>query len=113
MKIYNDDCQLLDIDKETGICKVLIKRPIWGVPISFLDKYNPNQFEIYSFRKEYDGKDLTISVGQNIHIAGFASGCVEPLIKITDAKRIGKKIYKSRIVKDCIKLYHRILIRIK
>lgn len=46
IKIYNDDCQLLYIDKETGICKVLIKRPIWGVPISFLDKYNPNQFEI-------------------------------------------------------------------
>lgn len=46
IKIYNDDCQLLDIDKETGICKVLIKRPILGVPISFIDKYNPEQFEI-------------------------------------------------------------------
>ena len=26
--------------------KVRIKNPIWGVPISFLDKYNPEQFEI-------------------------------------------------------------------
>lgn len=53
IKIYNDDCQLLDIDKETGICKVLIKRPIWGVPISFLDKYNPNQFEIIDINPHF------------------------------------------------------------
>ena len=26
--------------------KIRIKNPIWGVPISFLDKYNPEQFEI-------------------------------------------------------------------
>lgn len=26
--------------------KVRIKYPIWGVPITFLDKYNPKQFEI-------------------------------------------------------------------
>lgn len=29
-----------------------------GVPITFLDKYNPEQFEIVRFRKGYDGKDL-------------------------------------------------------
>lgn len=29
-----------------------------GVPITFLDKYNPNQFEIIQFRKGDDGKDL-------------------------------------------------------
>lgn len=26
--------------------KIRIKNPIWGVPISFLDKYCPTQFEI-------------------------------------------------------------------
>ena len=26
--------------------KIRIKNPIWGVPITFLDKYNPSQFEI-------------------------------------------------------------------
>ena len=26
--------------------KVRIKNPIWGVPITFLNKYNPKQFEI-------------------------------------------------------------------
>lgn len=29
-----------------------------GVPITFLDKYNPDQFEIVAFRKGKDGKDL-------------------------------------------------------
>ena len=32
---------------------------VMGVPISFLDKYNPNQFEIIKFRKGNDNKDLS------------------------------------------------------
>lgn len=35
---------------------------VMGVPISFLDKYNPGQFEIVAFRKGDDGKDLVVSV---------------------------------------------------
>jgi hypothetical protein len=31
-----------------------------GVPITFLDKYNPDQFEIVKFRKGDDDKDLTV-----------------------------------------------------
>lgn len=31
---------------------------VMGVPISFLDKYNPDQFEIVQFRHGDDGKDL-------------------------------------------------------
>ena len=31
---------------------------LMGVPISFLDKYNPEQFEIVKFRHGNDGKDL-------------------------------------------------------
>lgn len=31
---------------------------VMGVPISFLDKYNPDQFEIIKFRHGNDGKDL-------------------------------------------------------
>ena len=34
---------------------------IMGVPITFLDKYNPNQFEIIKFRKGNDEKDLSIN----------------------------------------------------
>lgn len=32
-----------------------------GVPITFLHKYNPTQFEIIQFRKGDDGKDLSIN----------------------------------------------------
>ena len=31
-----------------------------GVPLTFLDKHNPDQFEIVSFRKGDDGKDLKV-----------------------------------------------------
>ena len=31
---------------------------VMGVPITFMGKYNPEQFEIVSFRKGNDGKDL-------------------------------------------------------
>lgn len=34
---------------------------VMGVPITFLDKYNPGQFEIVKFRKGDDDKDLSIS----------------------------------------------------
>lgn len=34
---------------------------VMGVPITFLDKYNPEQFEIVAFRKGNDGKDLVYS----------------------------------------------------
>ena len=41
--------------------KIRIKNPIWGVPITFLYKYNSTQFEIIGFRKGNDGKDLVIN----------------------------------------------------
>lgn len=34
---------------------------IMGVPITFMDKYNPDQFEIVAFRKGEDGKDLVFT----------------------------------------------------
>lgn len=34
---------------------------VMGVPITFLHKYNPGQFEIIQFRKGNDGKDLSIN----------------------------------------------------
>ena len=34
---------------------------VMGVPISFLDKYDPDQFEIVSFRKGDDGHDLVFT----------------------------------------------------
>ncbi len=32
-----------------------------GVPITFLDKYNPDQFEILKFRKWDDDRDLSVN----------------------------------------------------
>lgn len=37
---------------------------VMGVPISFLDKYNPEQFEIVKFRHGDDGKDLRLKDGK-------------------------------------------------
>lgn len=34
---------------------------VMGVPITFLGKYNPDQFEIVAFRKGKDGKDLAFT----------------------------------------------------
>lgn len=34
---------------------------VMGVPITFLEKYNPNQFEIVRFRKGNDDRDLSIN----------------------------------------------------
>ena len=34
---------------------------VMGVPITFLHKYNPRQFQIIKFRKGNDGKDLSIN----------------------------------------------------
>jgi hypothetical protein len=36
---------------------------VMGVPISFLDKYCPEQFEIVKFRHGDDDKDLTVTEG--------------------------------------------------
>ena len=41
--------------------KVRIHNPVFGVPITFLDKYNPEQFEIVAFRKGEDDKDLVFT----------------------------------------------------
>ena len=36
---------------------------VMGVPISFLDKYSPEQFEIIKFRHGNDDKDLRLANG--------------------------------------------------
>ena len=41
--------------------KIKIKNPVMGVPITFLDKYYPTQFEIVKFRKGDDNKDLSVN----------------------------------------------------
>lgn len=53
-----DNCDGINVDKTLNIPKDYFG--LMGVPITFLHKYNPNQFEIIRFRKGDDGKDLSI-----------------------------------------------------
>lgn len=54
-----DNYEAINVDKTSDIpCNY---SGILGVPISFLDKYNPEQFEIIKFRKGNDDKDLSIN----------------------------------------------------
>ena len=53
-----DNYDAINVDKTNEIPKDY--DGVMGVPISFLDKYNPEQFEIISFRKGNDGKDLSV-----------------------------------------------------
>ncbi len=53
-----DNCDAINVDKTKDI--PVDYAGVMGVPISFLDKHNPDQFEIVKFRKGDDGKDLTV-----------------------------------------------------
>lgn len=50
-----------EIEKEGDSITIEIKNPVMGVPITFLNKYCPNQFEIVAFRKGDDGQDLVFT----------------------------------------------------
>ena len=55
-----DNYDAINVDKVKDIPKDY--DGVMGVPITFLDKYNPEQFEIVQFRKGEDGKDLVFTV---------------------------------------------------
>ncbi len=54
-----DNYDAINVDKTADI--PFDYEGVMGVPITFLDKYNPEQFEIVEFRKGNDGKDLIYS----------------------------------------------------
>jgi hypothetical protein len=53
-----DNCEAINVDRTKNIPKDWWG--LMGVPISFLEKYNPDQFEIVKFRKGDDNKDLRV-----------------------------------------------------
>ena len=54
-----DNYKAINVDKTSDIpCDY---EGVMGVPITFLDKYNPEQFEIIKFRKGDDEKDLKVN----------------------------------------------------
>lgn len=54
-----DNCDGININKTQDIPNDYAG--LMGVPITFLHKYNPEQFEIIRFRKGDDGKDLRVN----------------------------------------------------
>lgn len=56
---YYDNCEGINVDRTQDIPKDY--QGLMGVPITFLHKYNPEQFEIVRFRKGDDGKDLCVN----------------------------------------------------
>lgn len=65
-KTYNaDEYPIYDNYNAINVNKVvdipLDYNGVMGVPITFLDKYNPEQFEIVRFRKGDDDKDLSVN----------------------------------------------------
>ena len=57
-----DNYDAIDVSKVSDI--PIDYEGVMGVPITFLDKYCPEQFEIVEFRKGKDGKDLVYSIRQ-------------------------------------------------
>jgi hypothetical protein len=66
-KYYGNESEYPEYDNYKGINVNRTKdipldyKGYMGVPITFLHKYNPEQFEIVKFRKGDDGKDLSIN----------------------------------------------------
>ena len=56
---HYDNYDAINVDKTKDI--PLDYEGAMGVPISFLDRHNPEQFEIIRFRKGDDGKDLRVN----------------------------------------------------
>ena len=54
-----DNCDGINVNKTQDIPRDY--NGLMGVPITFLHKYNPTQFEIVKFRKGDDGKDLSVN----------------------------------------------------
>lgn len=75
-----DNYDAINVDKVADIpCDYY---GVMGVPITFLDKYNPEQFEIVEFRRGADGKDLVYS-----NLAGGAKRSLISEYSSVDADR--------------------------
>ena len=81
---------------------------VMGVPITFLDKFNPEQFEIVAFRKGSDGKDLVFTNEREreyIHTSGCSNAefneryplSTKNLVPSMEIK--GKNTYRRLLVK--------------
>ena len=61
MQIPESHSRALQVSGSTNGCSFRKCNGMMGVPITFLDKYCPEQFEIIKFRHGDDGKDLCVN----------------------------------------------------
>ena len=95
--------------------KVRIKNPIWGVPISFLDKYNPEQFEIVALGNSRDNfipnKDY-INPKEHMTNGKICNGnAINRVLAINTKTKPTKTYYTSDNSDYLIAPYARILIK--
>lgn len=63
-KTYGDD--LVVLDDNGNVAKVKIDRPVWGTPITMLDKYNPQStVQHHNLAKDFDVLGMSKGLGFN------------------------------------------------
>lgn len=75
---------------------------VMGVPITFLDRYCPEQFDIVAFRKGKDGKDLVLTRGGDKNTALLSypySTSIPGMIKNAEGKINGRITYARITIK--------------
>ena len=80
--------------------KIRIKNPIWGVPITFLDKYCPTQFEIIDINPHFFSmveQGLPKPKQLTLHNAGKKDPYARILIKKVS---LNKAFFRALKVKD-------------
>ena len=72
---------------------------VMGVPISFLDKYCPEQFEIVAFHKDEKGNNLIFTRENSASISYPCSTSIAGMIKNAEGKINGKITYARILIK--------------
>lgn len=88
-----DNYDAINVDKVQDIpCDY---EGVMGVPITFLDKFNPEQFEIVSFRKGEDGQDLAFTKERESStvLSNPCQTSIPGMIKNAEGKINGKPTY--------------------
>ena len=94
-----DNYDAINVDKTSDI--PMDYDGVMGVPITFLYKYCPNQFEIVAFRKGEDGKDLVFTrERESSTVLSYpCSTSIPGMIKNSEGKINGKSPYARILIK--------------
>ena len=91
--------------KKTKRYRIKVRNIVIGVPITFLDKYNPDQFEIVSFRKGDNGEDLIFSKKKRTSSTVLLSLCttsIAGMIKNKEGLINGKPTYARITIRKVV-----------